>query len=110
MLRRWSYDSRPSMLRSALQVWAQRDAEAYWRIRQRHWVARSVRYARGRGNDLDRRYGIAPFDGFSWQPRSVSGERLALCRRVREYFTQVAEAEGGGQPPPSCPRLPGSEP
>lgn len=101
MLRRWSYDSRPSMLRSALQVWAQRDAEAYWRIRQRHWVARSIRYARGRGDDLGRQYGFAPCGHGFWQPRSVSGERLAQCRRVSEYLTQVAEAEGGGQPPPS---------
>lgn len=71
-----------SSLRTGLQVWAQRDAEAFWRIRQRHWIARSIRYARGRGDDMGRRYGFAPFDGFSWQPRSVSGERLALCRRV----------------------------
>lgn len=78
-------------LRTTLLVEDQRHTDAYWRVRQRDWVARSIRYARGRFDDMGRRYGFPPFDSFSWQPRSTSDGRLALCRRVVEHFAPPVE-------------------
>lgn len=89
-------------LRTALLVEDQRRTDAYWRNRQRHWVARSIRYARGRFDDMGRRYGFPPFDGLSWWPKSTNDTRLALCRRAVEYLAPPKKSNDVVADEPPC--------